>query len=354
MKNFLKLIGIITIAVVIGFSMVSCSDGSGSKDLVRITVTPPTKIEYNIGDKTLDTSGMKITATYSDGSTETVSISEVNISGFDSSTAGIKTITVKYDDKSVTFTVNVIDPNLPTVAMPTASPAAGTYPTAQSVTLTTTTADAKIYYTTNGTDPTTESTLYSTAISVSATTTVKAIAVKDGMNNSGILMAVYTISGGNTNTFTSIAAFKTWLDAQPANTVATAYAVKLNVGDLTGIDTALESNSTKYVYLDLSGSSVTEIGYHVFYGCTSLTSVNIPNSVTSIGNNAFWNCTSLTSVTIPDSVTRIESYTFYDCTSLTSVTLPDSVTSIGNDAFENCYSLTSITIPNIRKTARFT
>ena len=36
--------------------------------------------------------------------------------------------------------------------------------------------------------------------------------------------------------------------------------------------------------------SVTSIGESAFYGCTGLTSVNIPNSVTSIGGSAFYYC----------------------------------------------------------------
>ena len=91
---------------------------------------------------------------------------------------------------------------------------------------------------------------------------------------------------------------------------------------------------------------VTAIGDYAFYGCTSLTSVTIPDSVTSIGNRAFYNCISLTSVTIPDSVTAIGNYTFYYCESLTSVTIGDSVTSIGDYAFQSCRSLTSVTIPD--------
>ena len=81
-----------------------------------------------------------------------------------------------------------------TVATPTASPPAGTYTAAQSVTLTTTTTDAKIYYTTDGTSPSTSSALYSGAINIGATTTLKAIAVKEGMNNSSLLTAEYTIN----------------------------------------------------------------------------------------------------------------------------------------------------------------
>ena len=71
-----------------------------------------------------------------------------------------------------------------------------------------------------------------------------------------------------------------------------------------------------------------------FEGCSSLTSVTIPNSVTSIGHNAFSGCSSLTSVTIPNSVTSIGGYAFRDCKSLTSVTIPNSVTSIEGGMFK--------------------
>ena len=92
--------------------------------------------------------------------------------------------------------------------------------------------------------------------------------------------------------------------------------------------------------------SVTTIGYEAFRGCSSLTSVTIGDSVTSIGKWAFYECSSLTSVTIPDSVTTIGNGAFKYCRSLTSVTIPDSVTTIGSSAFSGCRSLTSVTIPD--------
>jgi hypothetical protein len=79
-----------------------------------------------------------------------------------------------------------------TVAIPTASPEAGTYTSAQNVTLGTTTEGADIYYTLDGTTPTTASTKYTGPIAIGETKTLKAIAVKDG-KTSGILTAVYTI-----------------------------------------------------------------------------------------------------------------------------------------------------------------
>ncbi len=59
-------------------------------------------------------------------------------------------------------------------------------------------------------------------------------------------------------------------------------------------------------------------------------------SVTVIGWNAFEGCTSLTSVTIPESMTEIEQYAFFDCPNLKAVTIPKSVASIEDHAFGYC------------------
>ncbi|MCR5646181.1 MAG: chitobiase/beta-hexosaminidase C-terminal domain-containing protein [Bacteroidales bacterium] len=85
-------------------------------------------------------------------------------------------------------------PTLPTVATPTFTPAAGTYYEAQSVTIACATEGATIHYTLDGTDPTANSPVYTTAIAISATTTVKAFATKEGMTDSEIATAVYTIT----------------------------------------------------------------------------------------------------------------------------------------------------------------
>ena len=96
-------------------------------------------------------------------------------------------------------------------------------------------------------------------------------------------------------------------------------------------------------------NSVTSIDY-AFNGCTSLTSINIPNSVTTIGDYAFSGCSGLTSISIPNSVTTIGEDAFRRCTGLTSINIPNSVTTIGDYAFSGCTSLTSISIPNSVKT----
>ena len=96
---------------------------------------------------------------------------------------------------------------------------------------------------------------------------------------------------------------------------------------------------------EIEGFLVTSIGWLAFLGCSSLTSITIPEGVTSIRSKAFSGCSSLTSIAIPDAVTSIGDYAFRGCSSLTSITIGDSVTSIGSSAFGGCSSLTSITIP---------
>ena len=81
-------------------------------------------------------------------------------------------------------------------AMPTFTPAPGAYSSAKQVTISSTTAGAAIYYTTNGTTPTATSTKYTGPVSISSTTTLKAIATAPNLANSSVASGVYTIQTG--------------------------------------------------------------------------------------------------------------------------------------------------------------
>jgi hypothetical protein len=86
-------------------------------------------------------------------------------------------------------------------ATPTFSTAAGTYQTAQSVTISGATAGAAIYYTTTGVAPTTSSTPYRGPITVASNMSLRAIAVFPGGPASPVATAVYTIAPAATPTF---------------------------------------------------------------------------------------------------------------------------------------------------------
>ena len=90
------------------------------------------------------------------------------------------------------FAITYSTGGAPTCATPTFSPAAGTYAEAQEVTISCTTDNATVYYTLDGNEPTIESSVYSDPINISETTTVKAMAVAEGYNNSSVASATYT------------------------------------------------------------------------------------------------------------------------------------------------------------------
>lgn len=85
------------------------------------------------------------------------------------------------------------DEPTPTVSNPTFTMPSGTYNNDISVGMACATDGASIYYTTDGSTPSSSSTKFTSNITISETTTLKAISCKDGYNNSGIVEATYII-----------------------------------------------------------------------------------------------------------------------------------------------------------------
>jgi hypothetical protein len=131
-----------------------------------------------------------------DGSTPTTSSTEYTGPITVSSTETLHAISVATGDSNsaVASAAYTINNALPAAATPTFSPAAGTYTSAQSVTIADATSDATIYYTTNGSTPNTSSTEYTGPITVSSTETLNAIAVAMGDSNSAVAASAYTIN----------------------------------------------------------------------------------------------------------------------------------------------------------------
>ena len=130
-------------------------------------------------------------ATYSTTNTKTDCAANTSYTGY----ARIKE-TATHEASAATSSTQT-SPKL-TVATPTFTPnGASSFTGTQSVYISCATAGATIHYTTNGTAPTASSPVYSTALSLTSTTTVKAIAVMTDMNDSAIATATFTkYSGG--------------------------------------------------------------------------------------------------------------------------------------------------------------
>jgi LysM repeat protein len=136
-------------------------------------------IYYTTNGSTPTTSSTKYTGPITVSSTETLEAIAAETGYTNSAVA------------SAAYTINIAPP---TVSMPAFSPAGGTYTSAQSVTVSDGTSGATIYYTTDGTTPTTSSTKYIGPMMVSSTETLKAIAVETGYTNSAVASAAYTMA----------------------------------------------------------------------------------------------------------------------------------------------------------------
>ena len=171
-----------------------------SSEVVKETVATPAITpnggELKYGNNTVsiacDTDGATIYYT-TNGATPTTSSTKYTGAFTLSSNATVKAIAVKTgwnnsDVASASFTYTV-----ETVATPTITPNGGELKYGNNtVTIACATADATIYYTTNGATPTTSSTKYTGAFTLTSNATVKAIAVKTGWNNSSVASASFT------------------------------------------------------------------------------------------------------------------------------------------------------------------
>ena len=197
MKSILKKIAGVALAAILALGMFSCSNGI-SDDLVKETVATPVfsvvSGAVNSGTEvtiSCATKASKIDYT-TDGNDPTEESKEYSNAISITKAVTLRAIAVKdgMNDSavaSVSYTIKG------TVATPVFSVASGAVDSGTSVTITCATDGAKIYYTTDGTEPTAANTEYTDAISVTPPMTLKAIAVKDGMNDSAVASASYTI-----------------------------------------------------------------------------------------------------------------------------------------------------------------
>lgn len=96
--------------------------------------------------------------------------------------------------------------------------------------------------------------------------------------------------------------------------------------------------------IDLNQATV--YGQDVFFRCTGLENVVLPEGTAELFGSAFAYCSALKSITLPDSLKTIGDYCFYACAGLEELTVPDGVEKIGAYSFFNCVSMKKLFLPD--------
>ena len=196
------------------YTLVSGGNGGEPADdtvgMPYVSANPP-KDNYNTGETvtvTIVSATNGATIRYTDDGTAPTTNSTQYTVPFTITSSTAKTITIKaFATKSgltnsevTTATFTFVAGSAPTPpAQPTASPGAGAVASGTTVTLSTTTSGADIYYTTNNSEPSANSGTKGTTVTITAATTIKAIAIKDGVSST-VLTAAYTIQSSGTQT----------------------------------------------------------------------------------------------------------------------------------------------------------
>ena len=147
------------------------------------------------------------------------------------------------------------------------------------------------------------------------------------------------------------AAIENALDAEFTELKLTGELSKIGMGGNWGTF----ANNPRITKCDLSGvtgwGTPATLPERTFLNCTALQGVLLPDDVQVIGVNAFYGCASLTAVNLLQ-VTRIEQGAFRGCVLLEALTL-DNVAAIGLEAFFGCASLQTLELPKCTKFANY-
>lgn len=109
---------------------------------------------------------------------------------------------------------------------------------------------------------------------------------------------------------------------------------------VTKIDSfAFQGSNVKSIAFE-ENSTLTELGSDVFYGCSKLASISLPDTVSKVGGECIFNeCASLKTFKVPESLKELTYLFFGSCTSLESVEVPAGLTTIENSVFSGCSAL---------------
>jgi hypothetical protein len=210
-----------------------------------------------------------------------------------------------------TAVVSGVGTPAPPAATPAFSVAAGTYTTVQTVTITDTTTGAAIYYTTDGSTPTTKSTLYSGPVTVGVTETLNAIATATGFASSPVASALYTINLPTAATPTFSVAAGTYTTPQTITITDATTGAAIHYTTDGSTPTASSTLYTAPITVGVT-ETINAIAVATNYNNSAVGSaaytINLPAAATPAFSLAAGTYTTVQSITITDSTTGAAIY----------------------------------------------
>jgi len=194
----------------------------------------------------------------------------------------------------------------PPAATPTFSVAAGTYTTTQSVTISDTTTGAVIYYTLDGSTPTSTSAVYSAPISVSTTETLSAFALAPGFASSPVATALYTINLPTAATPTFSVAGGTYTAPQTVSIVDTTSGAAIYYtvdGSTPTASSTLYSGPITVSTTETVNAIAVATNYNNSTVASAMYTINLPAAATPTFSVAAGTYTSVQTVAITDATT---------------------------------------------------
>lgn len=186
-----------------------------------------------------------------------------------------------------------------TVATPELNHPSGEYTNSIKVEITCSTPDAKIHYTTDGSTPDIHNTIYNNEpITVNTTTTIRAIAVKNGMKTSDEILATYTFGGGTDNSNNLLIVFtgndatspNSWYNPNnwSSNSIPSTTAEVAIVGDLIissneRIVVSFITNMASATNYNKAGTITIEDGGQLIYTNATIENVKIEKEIAGYG-----------------------------------------------------------------------
>lgn len=304
-----------------------------TESLTGISITTmPSKTEYHINGE-FKSSGISVSASASDGNTVTLNSNQLIYSGFDSSSPGIKTITVSYNGMISSFDITIMTP----VSIQAQRYSGTAYFIGDTSNVSVSYINAK--YSDGITDSHINSGYTVTQVDTSTAGQKNAIVDYFGVTTEVLVNVLdsYNVQAGTPN----------------LEDVMITFDISTGVMNITGagefipyyqIQNTPDTLGQKIKTLNI-GNGITKIPNGAFYSNNNLKSISFSNTLTEIGDGNFADNSIITTLDFPESLKTIGSSSFSGLSNLQEITFHEGLETIKGQAFNDCPLVKNLVLP---------